>query len=82
MPTNSGWGRTNQFDILEVSEDGKKIEDELNDLDRDSASFERSEKVSHGAESQMAPDLELSSLSDEEVDSKSAGIFEERSKWE
>jgi hypothetical protein len=65
---DANWGRTNQFEILEVSEDGRKIENELKDLNRDSATYERSEKVSHGAESQMAPDLVIDGVSDEEVD--------------
>ena len=56
------------FDILEVSEDGKKIEDEIRDLNRDSANFERSERVSHGPASQQAPDLFLYGISDEDVD--------------
>ena len=56
------------FDILEVSEDGKKIEDEIRDLNRDSAAYERSERVSHGPASQQAPDFFLYGISDEDVD--------------
>jgi hypothetical protein len=58
-----------EFEILEVSEDGKHIEDELRDLNRDSANYTQAEKVSHGSASQQAPDFELSGTSDEEVDS-------------
>jgi hypothetical protein len=65
------WNKTDTaFQILEVSEDGKKLSDELNDLDRDSRNFQLSEKVSHGSQSEQAPDLALSNLSDEEVESK------------
>jgi len=60
--------REEQFQILEVSEDGKKIEDEIRDLNRDSAAYERSERVSHGPASQQAPDLFLYGISDEDVD--------------
>jgi hypothetical protein len=64
------WNRSDTaFEILEVSEDGKHIEDELRDLNRDSANYTQAEKVSHGSASQQAPDLELSGTSDEEVDS-------------
>ena len=74
MPTAEvarAWGGGSQFQILEVSEDGKKkLSDELADLDRDVSNFERFEKVSHGAESQMAPELVLDGTSDEEVDAK------------
>ena len=60
--------REEQFQILEVSEDGKKIEDEIRDLNRDSAAYERSERVSHGPASQQAPGFILDGLSDEAVD--------------
>ena len=56
------------FEILEVAEDGRKLSDELNDLDRDANAFELSQKVSHGAAGEQAPDLELSGTSDEEID--------------
>ena len=62
------WGRESQFQILEVSEDGRKLTDEIDDLNRDAKTFELAEKVSHGAASEQAPDLELSGTSDEEVD--------------
>ena len=66
------WGQdaSNQFEILEVAEDGRKLADELSDLSRDSASYEKGERVSHGAESEQAPDLILADCSDEEVDLK------------
>jgi len=58
------------FDILEVGEDGRKLADELVDLNRDSATFERAERVSHGAASEQAPGFELAGTSDEEVDAR------------
>jgi hypothetical protein len=64
------WGRINQFEVLEVAEDGRRIESELFDLVRDVEAFEKAEKVSHGAQSEQAPDLALSNLSDEEVNRK------------
>ena len=67
---DANWGRTNQFEILEVAEDGQHIGTELVDLHRDAATYERAERVSHGPQSEQAPDLALSNLSDEEVESK------------
>ena len=62
------WHSTNDFEILDISEDGRKLSDELKDLDRDSSNFERSEKVSHGDASEQAPELHLANTSDEEID--------------
>jgi hypothetical protein len=57
------------FEILEVSEDGRrKLADEMVDLDRDLAVFERAERVSHGAAGEQAPGFELAGTSDVEVD--------------
>ena len=56
------------FQILEVSEDGRKLEDELADLNRDAKTFQIAERVSHGSASEQAPDFELDGTSDEEVD--------------
>ena len=66
--TASGWGRVTEFEIMEVAEDGTLLKDELRDLARDATGMQMAEKVSHGTQSQMVPDLALSSLSDEEVD--------------
>ncbi len=63
------WNRTdNEFEILEVSEGGRKLEDEFLDLNRDAATMERAEKVSYGPAGEQAPDLELHGTSDEEID--------------
>ena len=65
------WASGNSaFEILDVAEDGRKIEDELKDLDRDSSTFALAETVSHGAESEQAPGFEIAGTSDEEVDLK------------
>jgi hypothetical protein len=67
----AGWGPGGGgFQILEVSEDGRKLTDELLDLHRDAGTYEIAERVSHGSASQQAPDFELDGTSDEEVDSK------------
>ena len=58
------------FEILEVAEDGRKLQDELNDLDRDSTAFEIASQVSHGVQSEQAPGFDLSGTSDEEVDAR------------
>ena len=56
------------FEILDIAEDGRRLEDELKDLDRDSSTFELSEKVSHGDAGEQAPELHLAGTSDEEID--------------
>ena len=66
----SAWGRDNEFEILEVAEDGRKLTDELLDLNRDSVTYAQSERVSHGDASEQAPELVLDGTSDEEVDQK------------
>ena len=67
---DQNWGRSGSFEILEVAEDGTKLQNELVDLDRDAANYERGAQVSHGAESEQAPELELGGLSDNEIDQK------------
>jgi hypothetical protein len=66
------WGRQDSvgFEILEVADDGRKLVDELLDLNRDAATMERAEQVSHGVASEQAPELELADCSDAEVDRK------------
>jgi hypothetical protein len=59
-----------EFEILDVTEDGRRLADELLDLDRDAAGMELGGRVSHGRESEPAPDLVLTDTSDEEVDAK------------
>lgn len=58
------------FEILDVAEDGRKLEDELRDLDRDAGAVEAAGRVSHGAEGEQAPDLVLDGVGDEEVDQR------------
>jgi len=65
---SAAWGRDSGFEILEISEDGRKLEDELRDLDRDAQGMEIAERVSHGPTGEQAPEFELSGTSDEEVD--------------
>jgi len=66
----AAWDCPGGFEILDVAEDGRKIEAELVDLHRDAATYERAEKVSYGAAGEQAPDLYLDGLSDEEIDQK------------
>jgi hypothetical protein len=63
-------GGASEFEILEVAEDGRRLVDELVDLHRDSATYERAEKVSHGREGEQAPDLVLDGTGDDEVDAR------------
>ncbi len=58
------------FEILDVAEDGRRLSDELNDLDRDSSTFAMAETVSHGVESEQAPGFEITGTSDEEIDQR------------
>ena len=58
------------FEILDVAEDGRKLATEMADLHRDSAAYERAERVSHGPAGEQAPDLVLDEISDEEVDAR------------
>jgi hypothetical protein len=69
---DASWHRPDaEFEILEVSEDGRKLEDELRDLSRDAAGMELAERVRHeGDASEQAPGLELSGTTDGEVDEK------------
>jgi hypothetical protein len=65
---DASWHSDSEFQILDVAEDGTKLSDELKDLDRDSGKFEIAERVSFGAESEMAPGFKLAGTSDEEID--------------
>ena len=58
------------FEVLDIAEDGRKLADELADLHRDAATYERAERVSHGAEGEQAPGLVLGGVGDEEVDQR------------
>ena len=63
------WHRTdNEFEILDVAEDGRKLMDELLDLNRDSATYAQAGRVSHGEAGEQAPGFEIVGTSDEEVD--------------
>ena len=74
VPTSSvsaAWASGHSaFEILEVAEDGRKLQDELADLDRDAQGMSVAEKVSHGREGEQAPELVLNGTSDEEVDQR------------
>ena len=71
---DAAWGSPySGFKILEVAEDGRKLADELADLNRDAASMAGAIEVSYGAASEQAPDLVLNGTSDEAVD---AGLQE------
>lgn len=65
---SQNWGGSSSFEILEVAEDGRKLSDELNDLNRDAGGMEMAEKVSHGEAGEQAPGLELYGTSDAEID--------------
>lgn len=58
------------FEILEVAEDGRRLKDELADLNRDSAAFARAETVSHGPAGEQAPEFEIHGTSDAELDAR------------
>lgn len=64
------WGRSASFEILDIAEDGRRLEDELADLSRDASGMEMAERVSHGAAGEQAPELLLDGTSDEEIDQK------------
>ena len=66
----AAWGRSGGVEILDVAEDGRKLVDELKDLDRDAAGVEIAQRVSHGDAGEQAPDLYLHGTSDEEIDEK------------
>ncbi len=63
------WSRSS-FDILEVAEDGRKLQDELLDLNRDAGTYAIAERVSHGEKSEQAPGFDLDGTSDEEIDAR------------
>lgn len=56
------------LEVAEVAEDGRRLEDELRDLDRDATGMEIALRVDHGAEGEQAPDLVLDGTSDDEID--------------
>lgn len=58
------------FEILDVAEDGRKLVDELHDLDRDAAGMAVAERVSYGEAGEMVPGLVLDGIGDEEVDAR------------
>jgi hypothetical protein len=68
------WGRNSEFEILEVAEDGRKLEDEIRDLDRDAAGFDRthptdSPRVDLGQAGEQAPGLVVrDGAGDDEID--------------
>jgi hypothetical protein len=64
------WHRNDgQFEILEVAEDGRKLADELRDLDRDVTGVEVAGRVSHGAVEEQAPGLVVrEGADDDELD--------------
>jgi hypothetical protein len=64
------WGGHAEFEILDVAEDGRSIGNELVDLNRDAATMERAERVSHGDAGEQAPGFEIAGTSDEEIDEK------------
>ena len=65
------WNRpAESFQILETAEDGRKLSEELKDLNRDSDVFAISQNVSHGDVGEQAPGLVLDGLKDEEVDAR------------
>lgn len=64
----AAWDRGGGFEILEVSEDGRKLSDELRDLARDAEGMEVASRVDHGAAGEQAPDLVLNGTSDDEID--------------
>jgi hypothetical protein len=57
------------FEILDVAEDGRKLSEELLDLHRDAATYERADKVSYGDAGEQAPGLVVrDGAGDDEVD--------------
>lgn len=69
---DAAWHSTNPgFEILEVAEDGRRLEDELHDLDRDAHGMHESEKVSHGQAGEQAPGFTIQNPSDDaELDAR------------
>lgn len=65
---DASWHSESEFRILDVAEDGRRIESELVDLHRDVATYERAERVSHGDAGEQVPELHLAGTSDEEID--------------
>lgn len=67
---DASWGQESEFEILEVAEDGRRLTDELRDLDRDATGMEVAQRVSHGEAGEQAPGLVLNDLSDAEIDNR------------
>lgn len=68
---DASWNRSDtEFEILEIAEDGTKLTSEMLDLNRDAGTFEIAERVSHGKDSEQAPEFSIDGTSDEEVDAK------------
>lgn len=69
---DASWNRSDtEFEILEVAEDGKKLVDELRDLDRDAAGFKRAGTVLHPLVAEATGHrFELDGTNDEEVEVK------------
>jgi hypothetical protein len=65
------WSRADaEFEILEVAEDGRRLTEELLDLNRDAGTYEIAEQVSHGEAGEQAPDLVLDGTGDAEVEKR------------
>lgn len=63
---SAAWDRDGGFEILEVAEDGRKLSDELRDLDRDAAGMEIAAQVSHGDRGEQAPELRIENTNDDQ----------------
>jgi len=68
------------FPILPIAEDGRRLVDELLDLNRDAGTYEMAERVHHGDASEQAPGFELDGTSDEEVLKRLTEHFERRNR--
>ena len=65
---SAAWGHGGGFEILEVADDGRKLTDELRDLNRDADGMALAERVSHGGKSEPTPEFTLSATDEETVD--------------
>jgi len=54
------------FPILPIAEDGRRLVDELLDLNRDAGTYEMAERVHHGDASEQAPELVVGDPDDHE----------------
>ena len=67
------WGSIDgvgEFQILDVAEDGRKLADEMLDLNRDAGAFGIAERISYGPAGEQAPGFEWFGTSDAEVDAR------------